>query len=128
MARGELHAERLLAINPGTATRPLDGVQTKEPAFGLPAVWVGSDQRETAAAAGYTVVDATTALSTHLSETIRTFLPDLLSRQQVKEMLDRLASRRQSWSRTWCRRWCRSATCSGCCGSCCASACRYATW
>jgi flagellar biosynthesis protein FlhA len=90
VARGELHAERLLAINPGTATRTLDGVQTKEPAFGLPATWVGSDQREAAAAAGYTVVDATTALSTHLSETIRTFLPDLLSRQQVKEMLDKV--------------------------------------
>ena len=91
VARGELHAERLLAINPGTATRPLDGVQTKEPAFGLPATWVPADQRESAAAAGYTVVDATTALSTHLSETIRTFLPDLLSRQQVKEMLDAVA-------------------------------------
>jgi flagellar biosynthesis protein FlhA len=91
VARGELHAERLLAINPGTATRTLDGVQTKEPAFGLPATWVGTDQRETAAAAGYTVVDATTALSTHLSETVRTFLPDLLSRQQVKEMIDRVA-------------------------------------
>jgi flagellar biosynthesis protein FlhA len=90
VARGELHAERLLAINPGTATRTLDGVQTKEPAFGLPATWVGNDQRESAAAAGYTVVDATTALSTHLSETIRTFLPDLLSRQQVKEMLDKV--------------------------------------
>jgi flagellar biosynthesis protein FlhA len=71
-------------------TRTLDGVQTKEPAFGLPATWVGNDQREVAAAAGYTVVDATTALSTHLSETIRTFLPDLLSRQQVKDMLDRV--------------------------------------
>ena len=90
VARGELHAERLLAINPGTATRTLDGVQTKEPAFGLPATWVAADLRETAAAAGYTVVDATTALSTHLSETIRSFLPDLLSRQQVKEMLDRV--------------------------------------
>jgi flagellar biosynthesis protein FlhA len=88
VARGELHAERLLAINPGTASRPLDGVQTKEPAFGLPATWVSADQREAAATAGYTVVDATTALSTHLSETIRTFLPDLLSRQHVKEMVD----------------------------------------
>jgi flagellar biosynthesis protein FlhA len=88
VARGELHAERLLAINPGTATSPLDGVQTKEPAFGLPATWVAASAREAAAAAGYTVVDATTALSTHLSETIRTFLPDLLSRQQVKEMVD----------------------------------------
>jgi flagellar biosynthesis protein FlhA len=88
VARGELYAERLLAINPGSATRPLDGVPTQEPAFGLPAVWISNDLRDAASSAGYTVVDPTTALSTHLSETIRTFLPDLLSRQQVKEMVD----------------------------------------
>jgi flagellar biosynthesis protein FlhA len=91
VARGELYGERLLAINPGSASRPLDGAQTKEPAFGLPATWISQEQRDSATAAGYTVVDATTALSTHLSETIRTFLPDLLSRQQVKEMLDTVA-------------------------------------
>jgi flagellar biosynthesis protein FlhA len=91
VARGELYADRLLAINPGTASRTLEGVQTREPAFGLPALWIGNDARDTATGAGYTVVDATTALSTHLSETIRTFLPDLLSRQQTKEMLDQLA-------------------------------------
>ncbi|HEV8316626.1 MAG TPA: flagellar biosynthesis protein FlhA [Vicinamibacterales bacterium] len=88
VARGELYAERLLAINPGTATRPLDGTQTREPAFGLPAIWVSIEQRDAATTAGYTVVDATTALSTHLSEIIRNFLPELLNRQQVKEMLD----------------------------------------
>jgi flagellar biosynthesis protein FlhA len=88
VARGELYAERLLAINPGTATHPLDGPQTKEPAFGLPAVWIPEEQREAATGAGYTVVDPTTALSTHLSETIRGFLPDLLSRQQVKDLVD----------------------------------------
>ncbi len=65
-------------------------MQTREPAFGLPATWIASDQRDAATTAGYTVVDPTTALSTHLSETIRTFLPDLLSRQQVKEMVDRV--------------------------------------
>jgi flagellar biosynthesis protein FlhA len=91
VARGELYADRLLAINPGTASRTLEGVQTREPAFGLPALWVSNEQRDTATGAGYTVVDATTALSTHLSETIRTFLPDLLSRQQTKEMLDQLS-------------------------------------
>jgi flagellar biosynthesis protein FlhA len=91
VARGELYADRLLAINPGTASRTLEGVQTREPAFGLPALWVNLEQRDAATGAGYTVVDATTALSTHLSETIRTFLPDLLSRQQTKEMLDQLA-------------------------------------
>jgi flagellar biosynthesis protein FlhA len=92
VARGELYADRLLAINPGTASRTLEGVQTREPAFGLPALWVNTEQRDAATGAGYTVVDATTALSTHLSETIRTFLPDLLSRQQTKEMLDQLAN------------------------------------
>jgi flagellar biosynthesis protein FlhA len=91
VARGELYAERLLAINPGSASRPLDGVQTQEPAFGLPAVWIASELRDGATSAGYTVVDPTTALSTHLSETIRTFLPDLLNRQQVKEMVDAVA-------------------------------------
>ena len=91
VARGELYAERLLAINSGSASRPLDGVPTQEPAFGLPAVWITQDMRETATSTGYTVVDPTTALSTHLSETIRNFLPDLLSRQQVKEMVDAVA-------------------------------------
>ncbi len=90
VARGELMPDRLLAINPGTASTPVDGVPTREPAFGLPAWWVPSDHRDRVTAAGYTVVDPTTALSTHLSETIRTFLPDLLSRQQVKEMVDRV--------------------------------------
>jgi flagellar biosynthesis protein FlhA len=91
VARGELMPDRLLAINPGTASAPLDGISTREPAFGLPAWWVPSDQRERATAAGYTVVDPTTALSTHLSEMIRNFLPDLLSRQQTKELVDRVA-------------------------------------
>ena len=58
----------------------------------LPAVWIAPERRDAAIGAGYTVVDPTTALSTHLSETIRTFLPDLLNRQQVKEMVDAVAS------------------------------------
>jgi flagellar biosynthesis protein FlhA len=90
VARGELMPDRLLAINPGTASGQIDGTPTREPAFGLPAWWIASEQRDRVSAAGYTVVDPTTALSTHLSETIRTFLPDLLSRQQTKEMLDRV--------------------------------------
>ena len=91
VARGELYADRLLAINPGNAGGGLEGVQTREPAFGLPAVWVGVEQRDRASAAGYTVVDPTTALSTHLSETIRVFLPELLTRQHTKELVDRVA-------------------------------------
>ncbi len=91
VARGELHLDRWLAIDPGTATEPIDGLPTKEPAFGLPARWIGADLRDRAAAAGYTIVDPVTALSTHLSETIRAYLPDLLTRQQTKEMVDRVA-------------------------------------
>ena len=91
VARGELFADRLLAINPGTADTALQGTPAREPAFGLPAVWITHEQRERATNAGYTVVDPTTALSTHLSETIRTFLPDLLSRQHTKELIDRVA-------------------------------------
>ena len=63
---------------------------TREPAFGLPAVWIPVEQRDRASAAGYTVVDPTTALSTHLSETIRVFLPELLTRQHTKELVDRV--------------------------------------
>jgi flagellar biosynthesis protein FlhA len=91
VGRGDLVPDRLMAINPGTATVPLDGSATKEPAFGLPAWWIPAAQREQASAAGYTVVDPTTALATHVSETIRAFLPDLLTRQQTKELIDRVA-------------------------------------
>jgi flagellar biosynthesis protein FlhA len=91
VARGELYTDRLLAINPGTVTQAVEGISAREPAFGLPAVWVAQDRRDQALAAGYTVVDPTTAVSTHLSEVIRTFLPDLLSRQQTKDMIDRVA-------------------------------------
>jgi flagellar biosynthesis protein FlhA len=90
VAKADLLPDRLMAINPGTATAPVDGIATREPAFGLPAFWIQPSQREAVSAAGYTVVDPTTALSTHVSESIRAFLPDLLSRQQTKELLDRL--------------------------------------
>ncbi|HEY3380302.1 MAG TPA: flagellar biosynthesis protein FlhA [Vicinamibacterales bacterium] len=91
VARGELYPDRLLAINPGTAAAGLEGISTREPAFGLPAWWIPQDHRDQATNAGYTVVDPTTAVSTHLSESIRTFLPELLGRQQVKEMVDRVS-------------------------------------
>jgi flagellar biosynthesis protein FlhA len=91
VARGELYTDRLLAINPGMVSMALEGVTAKEPAFGLPAVWIAQERRDQAIGAGYTVVDPTTAISTHLSEVIRTFLPDLLTRQQTKDLVDRVA-------------------------------------
>jgi flagellar biosynthesis protein FlhA len=90
VARGEIYPDRFLAINPGNVSSTIEGVATHEPAFGLPAWWIAADRRETATMSGYTVVDPTTALSTHLSETIRTFLPELLGRQQTKELVDRV--------------------------------------
>jgi flagellar biosynthesis protein FlhA len=90
VARGELYTDRLLAINPGTVSMGIEGVTAKEPAFGLPAVWITQERRDQAIAAGYTVVDPTTAISTHLSEVIRTFLPDLLTRQHTKDLVDRV--------------------------------------
>ena len=91
VARGELFTDRLLAINPGTVKTPIEGTPTREPAFGLPAVWIAQDRRDPAIAAGYTVVDPTTAISTHLSEVIRSFLPDLLTRQHTKDLIDQLS-------------------------------------
>jgi len=91
VARGDLFTDRLLAINPGTVSAAIEGAPTREPAFGLPALWISQDKRDQAISAGYTVVDPTTAISTHLSEVIRTFLPELLTRQQTKDLIDRLA-------------------------------------
>jgi flagellar biosynthesis protein FlhA len=78
----------LMAINPGTAEGMLDGIPTTEPAFGLPAVWIGDAQREIAELSGYTVVDTTSLLVTHLSEVVRRNAADLLGRQDTRALLD----------------------------------------
>jgi flagellar biosynthesis protein FlhA len=78
----------LMAINPGTAEGALDGIPTTEPAFGLPAVWIGDAQREIAELSGYTVVDTTSLLVTHLSEVVRRNAAELLGRQDTRALLD----------------------------------------
>jgi flagellar biosynthesis protein FlhA len=88
--RGEVHPDRLLAMDPGTADGTLDGLEVKEPTFGLPARWIGKAARDEALAAGYTVVDATTVIATHLSETIRRHAHTLLGRQEVQVLVDQL--------------------------------------
>ncbi len=90
IARGEVLANSLLAMNPGTAEEGLEGIPTTEPAFGLPALWISPAQREQAELLGYTVVDAVTVLTTHLTEVIRTYAPALLSRQDVQTLLNTL--------------------------------------
>jgi len=93
IGRFELPGGRELAIHPGPSTTPaqLEGIQTREPAFGIPAVWIPSEAAETARSQGYTVVDGVSVLGTHLSELIRRHAHELLSRQDTKNILDRVA-------------------------------------
>lgn len=88
IARGELYPEQHLAMNPGSATEKLNGIDTTEPAFGLPATWITEPQRMRAEIAGYTVVDPVTVLITHLTELVRRHAPELLTRQETQELID----------------------------------------
>ena len=89
VAKADVVPGHLLAIDPGTGQRGLvQGIATKEPAFGLPALWVPEDAREQAQMAGYTVVDAGSAIATHLSELIKRHGSELLGRQEVQTLLD----------------------------------------
>ncbi len=91
IARYELPPGCELAIDSGKATPGIEGTQTREPAFGLPALWVRQDQASSARASGYTVVDPTSVLGTHLAEVIRRHAHELFSRQDAKKVLDRVA-------------------------------------
>jgi len=88
IAKGELVMNHLLAMNPGTAHEKIDGIATKEPTYGLPAFWIGEGQREDAMTKGYTVVDLSTVVVTHLSDVIRRHAHELLGRQEVQQLLD----------------------------------------
>ncbi len=94
VAEGELMLHHLLAMDPGTVERPVEGVPTTEPAFGLPALWISERDRDKAQFAGYTVVDLPTVLATHLTEVVRSHAHELLGRQEVQDLLDHLAKRR----------------------------------
>jgi flagellar biosynthesis protein FlhA len=87
---GELYANQLLAMDSGLASDVIEGLATVEPAFGLPATWIAESDRARAEIAGYTVVDAPSVLTTHLSELIRRHAPELLSRQDVQALLTNL--------------------------------------
>ncbi len=91
VARGEVYPDRFLAMNPGPAgeTEP-EGLEVREPTFGLPARWITRAGKDAALAAGYTVVDASTVVATHLSETIRRHASGLLGRQDVQALVDKL--------------------------------------
>ncbi len=90
IATGEILPNHHLAMNPGIATEPLKGVATTEPAFGLPATWIGEDLKERAQISGYTVVDGTTVITTHITEIIKRHAHELIGRQEVQNLLDNL--------------------------------------
>jgi flagellar biosynthesis protein FlhA len=90
VAEGELVMDGFLAMDPGTATGEIEGTDTLEPAFGLPAKWIKEEEKDRAEMLGYTVVDPPTVISTHLTETIKAHIHELLGRQEVKKLVDNL--------------------------------------
>jgi len=91
IATAEIMPGHYLAMDPGTASEKIEGKETTEPAFGLPARWIAEDRKERAQIAGYTVVDCTTVMATHLSELIKRHAHELLGRQEVQNLLDTTA-------------------------------------
>ena len=87
--KGEVKVGKELAINPGGITEKIDGIPTKEPAFGLPAVWIDPNDRDNAKAIGYTVVDGATAVATHLNKILKDNSAELLSHNETQQILDR---------------------------------------
>lgn len=90
VGNAEIHPSKHLAINPGTVYGELEGVPGEDPAFGLEAVWIDDDQRERAQLLGYTVVDASTVVATHLSKTLKENAYQLLGHDEVQRLLDKL--------------------------------------
>ncbi len=91
VGQGEMMPGYMMALRSGEIKREIDGLVTQEPAFGLPALWIPEKRKDEAQFAGYTVVDISTIITTHLTETLRTHADELLGRQDVQKLLDRLA-------------------------------------
>ncbi|QFT83453.1 Flagellar biosynthesis protein FlhA [Halomonas sp. THAF12] len=90
IGRAEAYPGRWLAIDPGQVSGELSGTPTRDPAFGLPAVWIDTEQREHAQVYGYTVVDASTVVATHLNHLLHRHAAEMLGRQEVQKLLDKL--------------------------------------
>lgn len=88
ISKGEILFDHYMAMNPGYVEEEIDGIETVEPAFGLPALWISESQREKAEILGYTVVDPPSIIATHLTEIIKSHIHELLSRQDVQTLID----------------------------------------
>lgn len=91
VAGAEILIDHYLAMDPGNAKHQIRGIETREPAFNLPAIWIPEAQKDEAMLAGYTVVDPSSVIATHLTEIFRRHLADFLGRQEVQALLDNLA-------------------------------------
>ena len=90
IGEGSIKPDKFLAMDSGMATGEIDGETTKEPAFGLDALWIDPNQKEDAIINGYTVVDPATVISTHMSELVKKNAPDMLTRQEVQTLIDKI--------------------------------------
>ena len=88
VARGEAFVGQCLGVNSGTVISPVSGTPTKDPVFGLDAMWIDSSLKESAERGGYTVIEASAVISTHLAEIVKTYAAELLTRQDVQTLLD----------------------------------------
>jgi flagellar biosynthesis protein FlhA len=91
VGRGEVLVDYYLALDPGGATDDIEGIDTVEPAYGIPAKWITEDLRETAEVLGYTVIDPLSVIVTHMSEIIKQHVHELLSRQDITNLLENAA-------------------------------------
>ncbi|MGM0570139.1 flagellar biosynthesis protein FlhA [Marinobacter sp.] len=90
IAEAEIHPERELAIDPGQVFGKVEGIAGKDPAFGLDAIWIEPDQKDNAQTLGYTVVDASTVVATHLNQILQSHAHELLGHEEVQKWLDQL--------------------------------------
>ncbi|MBU9720336.1 MULTISPECIES: flagellar biosynthesis protein FlhA [Bacillaceae] len=90
IAKGELLLDHFMAMSPGVDDEEIVGIETVEPAFGLPAIWIAEDMKDQAELAGYTVVDPPSVVSTHLTEVIKRHAHELIGRQETKQLIDHL--------------------------------------
>ncbi|TCK18830.1 flagellar biosynthesis protein FlhA [Thiogranum longum] len=91
VGEAEIYPDHELAINPGRVFGTLQGIETRDPAFGLEAVWISPAERDNATTLGYTVVDASTVVATHLSELLQSHAHELIGHEEVQQLLDVLA-------------------------------------
>ncbi|EKD41177.1 MAG: Flagella-associated protein [uncultured bacterium] len=90
VGQGELMPHHCLALDPGMTTRKIEGVETKDPTFGLDALWIAEDNREAAIVSGYTVVDLPSVMATHLIEIVRQNLHEIIGRQELATLMDQV--------------------------------------